>query len=53
MDEWQLSNSEQDPYTLNKLNTSNSRGSAPYTVHVSSDYHVLKFSETFWYLIIF
>ncbi len=25
-DEWQLSNSEQDPYTLNKLNTSNSRG---------------------------
>ncbi len=25
-DEQQLSNSEQDPYTLNKLNTSNSRG---------------------------
>ncbi len=23
-DEWQLSNSEQDPYMLNKLNTSNS-----------------------------
>ncbi len=25
-EEWQPSNSEQDPYTLNKLNTSNSRG---------------------------
>ncbi len=31
--EWQLSNSEQDPYTLNKLNTSNSRAAGWVAVY--------------------
>ncbi len=37
-DEWQLSHSEQDPYMLNKLNTSNSRGSHLPLVYAHIDW---------------
>ncbi len=45
--EWQLSNFEQDPCTLNKLNTSNSRGLNGSINRGTLYYYTLLASKTF------